>query len=146
MGMNPLVTVWLPPKSTTQTAKTQVSIHFGSTLTKATILVPLLQWPLFWSHFNKCHYFGPTLSNEQHLGVISTFVFNCNTIHGKVELKLAKSKVAIGFLIWCLRFENKYSVSSHPGYPVPVIQSVLQGRVYHRFGIFWNGDQILIFK
>ena len=25
---------------------------------------------------------------------------------------------------------------SHPGYPVPVIQSVLQGRVYHRFGIF----------
>ena len=24
----------------------------------------------------------------------------------------------------------------HPGYPVPVIHLVLQGRVYHRFGIF----------
>ena len=58
-----------------------------------------------------------TLSNEEHLGVISTFVFNCNTIHGKVELKLAKSKVAIGFLIWCLRFENKYSVFQSPWLP-----------------------------
>ena len=28
--------------------------------------------------------------------------------------------------------------ASHPGYPVPVIRSVLQGRVYHRFGIFCN--------
>ena len=26
----------------------------------------------------------------------------------------------------------------HPGYPVPVIHSVLQGRVYHRFGIFFR--------
>ena len=27
-------------------------------------------------------------------------------------------------------------VAGHPGYPDPVIQSVLQGRVYHCFGIF----------
>ena len=27
--------------------------------------------------------------------------------------------------------------ASHPGYPVPVIRLVLQGRVYHRFGIFY---------
>ena len=26
--------------------------------------------------------------------------------------------------------------AGHPGYFVPVIKSVLQGRVYHRFGIF----------
>ena len=26
--------------------------------------------------------------------------------------------------------------AGHPGYPILVIQSVLQGRVYHRFGIF----------
>ena len=51
-----------------------------------------------------------TLSNEQHLGVISIFVFNCNALHGKLELTLAKSKVAIDFLVWWLRFENKYSV------------------------------------
>ena len=25
----------------------------------------------------------------------------------------------------------------HPGYPVPALHSVLQGRVYHRFGIFY---------
>ena len=33
---------------------------------------------------------------------------------GRVE---AKSKVATGFLIWCLRFENKYSVFQSPWLP-----------------------------
>ena len=31
----------------------------------------------------------------------------------------------------------------HPGYPVPVIRSVLQGRVYHLFGIFFYTHNIL---
>ena len=30
--------------------------------------------------------------------------------------------------------------ASHPGNPVPVIRSVLQGRVYQRFGIFCVRD------
>ena len=30
----------------------------------------------------------------------------------------------------------------HPGYPVLVTQSVLQGRVYHRFGIFFMKPKV----
>ena len=33
--------------------------------------------------------------------------------------------------------------AGHPGYPDPVIKSVLQGRVYHRFGIFMTVQDLL---
>ena len=33
--------------------------------------------------------------------------------------------------------------AGHPGYTVPVIKSVLQGRVYHRFGIFMTVQDLL---